>query len=75
MRKKLKLQRGDAVVLILPNIPEFFICALAVMLAGLKLTTINPTYTTGKLIITNNLWTALYSIYMGLTIMYWLWDR
>lgn len=48
LRKKLKLQRGDVVALLLPNIPEFPICVFATFLAGLKLTTLNPGYTPGN---------------------------
>ncbi|XP_022913348.1 uncharacterized protein [Onthophagus taurus] len=45
LRKKLKLQRGDVVALFLPNIPEFPICVFGSILAGLKVTTLNPAYT------------------------------
>ncbi|KRT83196.1 AMP-binding protein [Oryctes borbonicus] len=45
LRKKLNLREGDVVALLLPNIPEFFICAFGSMLGGLKVTTVNPIYT------------------------------
>ncbi|KAK9738606.1 AMP-binding enzyme [Popillia japonica] len=45
LRKKLKLQKGDVIALLLPNIPEFYICTFGSLLAGLKVTTINPLYT------------------------------
>ncbi|KRT85751.1 AMP-binding protein, partial [Oryctes borbonicus] len=49
LRKKLKLQKGDVIAFLLPNIPEFLISVLGVQLAGLKVTTINPTYTSDEI--------------------------
>nr|XP_022913349.1 4-coumarate--CoA ligase 2-like [Onthophagus taurus] len=49
LRKKLNLQKGDVVAILLPNIPEFPICILGPLLAGLKITTINPSYTSEEI--------------------------
>ncbi|KAK9738555.1 AMP-binding enzyme [Popillia japonica] len=49
LRKKLKLQKEDTVALLLPNIPEFPICIYGALLAGLRVTTINPTYTSEEI--------------------------
>ncbi|KAF2893813.1 hypothetical protein ILUMI_12363 [Ignelater luminosus] len=46
-RKKLKLDKGDVVSLLLPNVPEFPICVLGALQAGLTVSTINPLYTPG----------------------------
>ncbi|KAB0798978.1 hypothetical protein PPYR_06858 [Photinus pyralis] len=45
IRKVLNLQKGDVIALLLPNVPEFPICVLGSLEAGLTVTTINPTYT------------------------------
>nr|CAH7765011.1 unnamed protein product [Callosobruchus chinensis] len=45
IRKKLKLQKDDIVAILLPNIPEYIICCLGIMEAGLVVTTMNPIYT------------------------------
>ncbi|KAJ3657496.1 hypothetical protein Zmor_009292 [Zophobas morio] len=44
-RKKLKLQKGDVVAVLLPNSPEFVVVALGALKAGLIVTTLNPIYT------------------------------
>lgn len=51
LRKKLKLQSGDIVAVFLPNVPEMPIATLGILKAGLVVTTINPLYTPGKLIL------------------------
>ncbi|CAH2003974.1 unnamed protein product [Acanthoscelides obtectus] len=43
--KKLRLQKDDVVAIFLPNIPEYPICCLGIMEAGLAVTTMNPIYT------------------------------
>lgn len=48
LRKKLNLQKRDVVAILLPNIPEYPICLLGSIEAGLTVTTINPAYTSGK---------------------------
>lgn len=48
LRKKLKLNKGDVVTVLFPNVPEFFITALGVTQGGLICTTVNPIYTPGK---------------------------
>ncbi|VEN46051.1 unnamed protein product, partial [Callosobruchus maculatus] len=45
IRQKLKLQKDDIVAIFLPNIPEYIICCLGIMEAGLVVTTMNPIYT------------------------------
>ncbi|RZB49892.1 AMP-binding domain containing protein, partial [Asbolus verrucosus] len=45
LRKKLKLQKGDVVAILLPNSPEYIIIAIGALKAGLIVTTINPVYT------------------------------
>nr|XP_022918339.1 4-coumarate--CoA ligase-like isoform X1 [Onthophagus taurus] len=45
LQNNLKLQRGDTVALLLPNVPEYPICIYGMILSGLRMTTINPTYT------------------------------
>lgn len=47
LRKNLKLKQGDVIAVLLPNIPEFPICLLGSLEAGLTVTTINPLYTAG----------------------------
>lgn len=49
IRKKLKLQKGDVIGLLLPNSPEFPLVALGALRAGLIVTTLNPMYTPGIL--------------------------
>lgn len=44
----LKLQPGDKIGLILPNIPEFAVICHGAMKAGLIVTFANPLYTAGK---------------------------
>lgn len=48
---ELKLSPGDALGLILPNIPEFVVTAHGALEAGLVLTFVNPLYSLGKLLI------------------------
>jgi hypothetical protein len=48
LRKKLNLQEGDVIALLLPNVPEFPIAVLGALEAGLVVTTLNPVYTSGK---------------------------
>ncbi|XP_017768035.1 PREDICTED: probable 4-coumarate--CoA ligase 3 [Nicrophorus vespilloides] len=45
LRKKLKLQKDDVVAVLLPNVPEFPIAVMGILLAGLRVTTMNPIYT------------------------------
>ncbi|XP_015834355.2 uncharacterized protein LOC655197 [Tribolium castaneum] len=45
LRKKLKLQKGDVVALLLPNSPEFIMATIGALKAGLVVTTLNPIYT------------------------------
>jgi len=52
-RKIFKLQKHNIVALLLPNLPEYPVCAFGTFLAGLKLTTLNPLYTSGKLKMTS----------------------
>ncbi|KAF7279387.1 hypothetical protein GWI33_007329 [Rhynchophorus ferrugineus] len=47
--KRLKLNQGDAVALIVPNIPEYPIAILGILKAGLTLTCINPLYTPNEI--------------------------
>ncbi|XP_022918342.2 uncharacterized protein [Onthophagus taurus] len=47
--KNIKLQQNDVIALILPNIPEFPISILGSMLAGLRITTVNPSYTSTEI--------------------------
>ncbi|KAF2894355.1 hypothetical protein ILUMI_11819 [Ignelater luminosus] len=49
LRKKLKLQKRDVVAILLPNIPEYPICMLGSIEAGLTVTTINPAYTSEEI--------------------------
>ncbi|XP_966892.2 probable 4-coumarate--CoA ligase 1 [Tribolium castaneum] len=49
LRKKLNLNEGDVVALLLPNVPEFPIAALGVLHAGLVVTTLNPVYTSEEI--------------------------
>lgn len=52
LRKKLKLQKGDVVAILLPNVPEFPLACLGILRGGLTVTTINPIYTPGKFTLT-----------------------
>lgn len=52
LRKKLKLEEGDVVAVLLPNVPEYAIVILGILQAGLIITTLNPVYTAGKSYIT-----------------------
>ncbi|CAG9863295.1 unnamed protein product [Phyllotreta striolata] len=68
LRRKFKLEKGDVVAIVLPNVPEFPIVTLGALRAGLICTTVNPIYTpdevsrqltdsSAKVIITlNELW-------------------
>lgn len=48
MRKKLNLQHGDVVAIILSNRPESAVAILGILEGGLTITSMNPQYTTGK---------------------------
>ncbi|KAB0803435.1 hypothetical protein PPYR_00405 [Photinus pyralis] len=45
LRQKLKLNPGDVVAVLLPNMPDYPICVFGSLMASLKVTTINPIYT------------------------------
>ncbi|XP_044255602.1 4-coumarate--CoA ligase 1-like [Tribolium madens] len=45
LRKKLKLEKGDVIAILLPNSPEFIIATSGALKAGLIVTTLNPIYT------------------------------
>lgn len=45
LRLNLKLKTGDVIAILLQNTPEYAICLLGALQAGLIVTTINPTYT------------------------------
>lgn len=47
LRKKLKLEKGDVIAVLLPNIPEYPIVILGAVRAGIICTTVNPIYTPG----------------------------
>ncbi|KAK5643732.1 hypothetical protein RI129_007577 [Pyrocoelia pectoralis] len=47
--KLLKLTKGDVIAIILPNVPEFPICMLGALQAGIVTTTINPFFTPGEI--------------------------
>ncbi|KAK4887094.1 hypothetical protein RN001_003365 [Aquatica leii] len=49
IRKKLKLNKGDVVGIILPNVPDYPICLLGSIQAGLTVTIINPFYTADEI--------------------------
>ncbi|KAF5302850.1 hypothetical protein FQA39_LY02030 [Lamprigera yunnana] len=49
LRNKLKLKKSDIVAVILPNLPDFPICVLGAMQAGLIVTNINPRFTAGEI--------------------------
>lgn len=42
LRKKFNLKQKDIVALVSPNIPEYAICLLGALQAGLRVTTVNP---------------------------------
>ncbi|KAF5301689.1 hypothetical protein FQR65_LT08776 [Abscondita terminalis] len=44
LRKKLNLNRGDVIAVVLPNVPDYPVCVLGALEAGLIVTTINPSY-------------------------------
>nr|CAI5829801.1 unnamed protein product [Callosobruchus analis] len=46
--KKLKLQKGDVVAILSPNVPEYMITCLGILEAGLVITSMNPIYTVGN---------------------------
>ncbi|KAK5643655.1 hypothetical protein RI129_007500 [Pyrocoelia pectoralis] len=46
LRKKFNVKRNDIVAIVLPNIPEYAICILGSLQAGLRVTTVNPFGTT-----------------------------
>lgn len=54
LRHSLGLEVGDTVAIVLPNIPEFAIALLGSAEAGLRVTTVNPIYTHGKVDNDNN---------------------
>uniref|UniRef100_V5GTJ7 Luciferin 4-monooxygenase n=1 Tax=Anoplophora glabripennis TaxID=217634 RepID=V5GTJ7_ANOGL len=45
LRKILKLEKGDTIAILLTNSPEYPLCVLGSLEAGLVVTTINPLYT------------------------------
>lgn len=49
LHSKLKLEIGDVIAVCLSNIPEFPIATFGAIEAGLIVTTINPIYTSSKL--------------------------
>ena len=49
LRRNLKLNERDVVALFLPNLPEYPIAILGILHAGLLVTTINHSYTSGKI--------------------------
>lgn len=49
LHSKLKLEIGDVIAVCLSNMPEFPIATLGAIEAGLIVTTINPIYTSSKL--------------------------
>lgn len=48
LRGPLGLSKGDTIAVILKNVPEYAVVVLGGSIAGLKVTTINPLYTSGK---------------------------
>lgn len=44
LRQKLKIQDGDTVMIMLPNVPDFPIVAMGILEAGGVISTINPVY-------------------------------
>lgn len=51
LRKKLNLQHGDVAAIILANRPECAVTVLGILEAGLTVTSMNPLFTAGTLII------------------------
>ncbi|KAK4887096.1 hypothetical protein RN001_003367 [Aquatica leii] len=49
LRKKLKLNKGDVIGVMLPNVPDYPICLLGSIQAGLTVTLINPFYTADEI--------------------------
>lgn len=45
LRTKFKIQDGDAVAVMLPNIPDYPLVSLGILEAGGVITSINPIYT------------------------------
>ena len=50
LQKKLHLQKGDKVGLMLPNCPQFMVAMFAVLQAGLTIININPLYSSRELV-------------------------
>lgn len=48
LHKYPKLNQNDAVAVILPNVPEYPIITIGGIQAGLKITPINPMFTSGR---------------------------
>ncbi|KAJ8974698.1 hypothetical protein NQ317_015227 [Molorchus minor] len=49
LRKILKLNKKDTIAILLPNLPEYPICVLGALEAGLTITTMNPLYTSEEI--------------------------
>ncbi|XP_060531258.1 uncharacterized protein LOC132704933 [Cylas formicarius] len=49
LRKKLRLNRGDVVAILLQNIPEYPVAAYGIYEAGLTVTTMNPIFTANEI--------------------------
>ncbi|XP_018580201.1 4-coumarate--CoA ligase 1 isoform X2 [Anoplophora glabripennis] len=49
LRKKLKLEKGDVIAVLLPNIPEYPVVILGANRAGIICTTVNPIYTPAEI--------------------------
>ncbi|XP_067011688.2 uncharacterized protein [Anabrus simplex] len=47
--QRMRMEPGDVLAVVLPNIPEFGIVTLGAVEAGLTLTTVNPNYTPGEI--------------------------
>lgn len=47
-RHILKLQKGDTVAIVMPNVPEYPIIMLAASQGSLQITTVNPFFNAGK---------------------------
>lgn len=48
LRNNLKLTPGNTIAIVLPNVPEYAIIIFGSAQAGLKITTVNPIYTSGE---------------------------
>lgn len=48
LRDSLRLKSRETVAIVLPNVPEYPIVLLGSIQAGLRVTTCNPNYTSGK---------------------------